>query len=336
MIVDLLPDGDQILIRDSIAGFLADQLPVSRLRERANFAGKAEQSRWSGIVELGLIGLGASDEQGGAGCSIVEEVLASVELGRALTSPSVLASMLAVHLADDETRAALIAGSAKAAFANAMPSLDPQDPKPRVQLIDAAGADFVILWDDQRAALYPRAACEQESDVKAIDETITLTRATLDRHAAKAVSEGAGFARHALVLLAAYSAGIADATCAMAVEYAKTREQFGQPIGAFQAIKHYCADMATRAEGALAQTYYAGLDAKYRADADLIEAASARLLANQAALANARLNIQIHGGMGFTEEADAHLFLKRAHVLSALDGGERRDQARIIGVSAPN
>ncbi|MBW5425441.1 acyl-CoA dehydrogenase, partial [Streptomyces sp. BG9H] len=115
-----------------------------------------------------------------------------------------------------------------------------------------------------------------------------------------------------VLLYAAEQLGSAARTCETAVQYARDREQFGQPIGAFQAVKHLCAQMLVRAEVARAAVYAAAVTC------DPLEVAGAKLLADDAAVRNARDCLQVHGGMGFTWEADVHLHLKRAWVRARL------------------
>jgi hypothetical protein len=120
------------------------------------------------------------------------------------------------------------------------------------------------------------------------------------------------------VLVAAQLTGIAGAVTELAVAYAKERRQFDKPIGAFQAVKHLCADMLARTELARA-TVHAGavtLDDDQTGDAATRRAVhAAKVVAGDAAVANAKTCIQVHGGMGFTWEVDAHLYLKRAWIL---------------------
>lgn len=127
----------------------------------------------------------------------------------------------------------------------------------------------------------------------------------------------------AALLTAALQLGSAARTTELAVQHARQREQFGQPIGAFQAVKHLCAQMLVRTEIARAAVYAAAVTAEAAADEadvtgacvpDAYEAAGAKLLADDAAVRNARDCLQVHGGMGFTWEADVHLHLKRAWV----------------------
>ena len=115
--------------------------------------------------------------------------------------------------------------------------------------------------------------------------------------------------------------GIAEATLELAVEYAKGREQFGRPIGSFQAVKHMLADMFVRQEVCRAAVYAAGATCDDPLVGDVERAvSSAKLSAGEAALQNARACIQVHGGMGYTWEVAAHYYLKRCWVLESLFG----------------
>jgi alkylation response protein AidB-like acyl-CoA dehydrogenase len=127
--------------------------------------------------------------------------------------------------------------------------------------------------------------------------------------------------RDGAVLTAALQLGSAAWTTELAVEYAKHRQQFGRPIGGFQAIKHLCADMVVRVEVARAAVHAAAVTVDQPEVGDaLVAAAGAKLLADEAALANGRSCIQVHGGMGFTWEVPAHLAYKRARVLATQFG----------------
>jgi alkylation response protein AidB-like acyl-CoA dehydrogenase len=333
MIVDLLPTEDQEAFRDSVSALLAGELPIARLHEEAAFGGAAERAIWGTLAELGLFGLSVCEERGGFGCTLAEEVTVAREFGKYLVSPTVLSTMLATHVAGDDILPGIVAGETRVAFANPLQPVDFSNATADVQLIDAQGADYVLLWNAQEARLY-RAPADARS-AQCLDDTVGLARTVLDLGSAVARREGPGMLRAASLMLAAALAGNAEATCMMAVEYGKLREQFGQPIGSFQSIKHYCAEMARRAEAAVAQTLFATLDALEREDGNLFEVAAARLLAGDAARENGRFNIQIHGGIGFTYEADAHLFLKRAWLLSGLGSSERIEQARIIAADGP-
>jgi alkylation response protein AidB-like acyl-CoA dehydrogenase len=307
MIVDLQPTEEQTLITSSLEQALRRTLPVERLRHEAGMGAAAERTQWQVLVDFGLFGLGLPTSRGGLGYGLPEEALAARIMGRYCISPTVLATMLSVHVAAscgrEDLRMGLQSGAQRAAFAN------PLDGHGSVQLLDATGCDWLLLLD-QPTKLLARAAVGTSRGVHCIDESVHLERAQLD----PGDSLSSDLEPRASLLLAAYLVGNAQATLDMAVGYANVREQFGQPIGAFQAIKHSCADMAVRAAAAEAQTLFAAVIA----DAAEREAASARLLAGQAAIINAKANIQIHGAMGFTAECDAHLFLKRALLANTL------------------
>jgi alkylation response protein AidB-like acyl-CoA dehydrogenase len=171
--------------------------------------------------------------------------------------------------------------------------------------------------------------------VDSLDEAVLLERAVASNSAPYAwvSAERSPLPRRAALLICAQLVGVAEAAKDNAVAYAKTREQFGQPIGAFQALKHECAEMAVQCEAAYAQTFFAGLAQNSGLGDCAFECAVASLLTTEAALSNARANIQIHGGIGFTSECDAHRYLKRAHLLSQLGGAAGRHWRLLL---APN
>ena len=330
MIVDLLPNEEQSLIVASLSGWLMRALPVERLHTPDNLGGKAEVGIWPQFVELGLVGLGLDADQGGVGYSLIEEALAARELGRNLVSLTTIATMAAVHVAiaagRQEVAAALIAGQSRATCANALGSLS--GGAAEVQILDGHKADFALAWDREGCVLAPLDPLATWRRVTSIDDAVTIDRGELAL--AGAMRADAGVADRIVLMLAAYQSGIATATRDMAVTYAKVREQFGQPIGAFQGIKFACADMAVREEAAFAQIFYATVTQQAAGGVSPVDLGSARLLANQAAIENAKANVQTHGAMGFTFECDAHFYLKRANLVAALNGSRSGDQAAIL------
>jgi alkylation response protein AidB-like acyl-CoA dehydrogenase len=271
---------------------------------------------------LGLFGLGLP-EGAGEGYGLAEEVLAARSLGRRCVSPSVIATMLAVHAAaasgDAGLERALRGGEARAAFVNPLEDSE-------AHLIDAAGCDVLLLLTSPLAVL-PLEHVRARHPVASLDDSLGLERARIAPGAGIPAPELAG---RGSLLLAAYLAGIAQATLAMATAHALTREQFGQPIGAFQAIKHSCADMAVRAAGAEAQSFYAAVAWGASGTDSAVDIACARWLSREAAIANAKANIQIHGAMGFTAECDAHWYLKRALAVAHLGSDSRSEERQIL------
>ncbi len=133
---------------------------------------------------------------------------------------------------------------------------------------------------------------------------------------------------------AAALVGIAEATRDMSAQYAKDREQFGRPIGTFQAVKHRCADMAVRCEVAFDLAIYAALLVDGDGPDAALHVPAAKVLAGEYAIANVFDNVQNHGGIGVTWEHDAHFFVKRANVLASTFGGRAQRLADVLAAPA--
>jgi alkylation response protein AidB-like acyl-CoA dehydrogenase len=317
MTIDLNPSEDQRGMLDAARTLLAQRFPVSRLRGDAAdpLAGDAADAL-AGIAAFGGLGVAAPEELGGTGLTVLEEALLHVEFGRHLIDPGALAAAIGARLAAGlgrrELAAQAVAGEAR--FALAHPAGN------GVQLLAAAGARYALTWRSGCLRLIDLARLAPVA-VQSIDESLPLSRAVVTGDAVIGTLNDAPLARHADLLVSAQLLGIAEATRDMAVAYAGVRQQFGQPIGAFQGVKHHCADMAIRAEMVSAQLVMAALaERDGRSDA-AFQTAALRLLAPRVALDNARTNIQVHGAIGFSAECDAHLYVKRAHALARIGGG---------------
>lgn len=327
--IELGLSDEQRDIVEGAATLLAEYAPVARLRPSA-----APVDVHRLLAEWGWFGIGVAEAAGGLGLGLAEEALLYGLGGEFLLSPQVLATTLAVPLVDGELRARLLDGRDRAAVAVAAGASDRGDRCDNVYAFDLDGAAVVVLVAGDRVELYPAEAFGGEI-VAGLDETVTLHAGRLDATRRLAATDG----ERAMLLVAAMLAGIAKATTALAVAHATTREQFGQPIGAFQAVKHRCADMAVAAFSAEAQVLMAAVSA---ADGGLLpntadaafQITAAAHVATRAARANAAAAVQVHGGMGFTAECDAHLFLKRAHVLTRLIGGLGEQDPRLLAYAA--
>lgn len=324
--IDLLPSEEQQQVIDSVAAFLASELPLTRLRPGSDGERPADPGvsaeRWRHMAGLGWFGLGIPEERGGAGYTVVAEMLLARELGRYAASPSIAATMIAAHLAahaGSEFLEDILAGELRVAFASRLHAGSEE-----FHLIDARGARHFLVVDGTEAQLYDHAAFGELRSVNSLDDAIVLERGRLAPSTRPLLRDsGRDGAHRSSLLSSAQLLGVAEAALKLAVDYAKVREQFGQAIGSFQTIKHRCADMAVLAEAAYAQAFFAGLSLAGRQPDAACQIAAARVITGEAALNNARSCIQVHGGIGFTAECDAHVFLKRAHLLGQL-GGDRR------------
>ncbi|MGO9933405.1 MAG: acyl-CoA dehydrogenase family protein [Steroidobacteraceae bacterium] len=312
------PGSDQSALASTFNKSLRGLLPLSRL----HLAHEESDETWWKLESLGLFGIGVSEEEGGSGLGAVEEALIAMELGRCLAAPSVLATIGAMHVSRKDCADAEIRGRrAAAAFKRGK----------HVTIVEDHKADFVLVRSEGGTALYEGVVSmplEERLWFTRLHEAISLPEPV-------ASFEPSGLMRLRLLDAAALS-GIAEVALDMSVSYALQREQFGRPIGSFQAVKHHCANMAIAARCAHDQTGFAAVaiddgrsDAGFQVDCALLVAAAA-------ALETSAKNIQIHGGIGLSDEANPHLLLKRAQILVTLAGGLEAAEARIADADVRN
>ena len=315
---------------------LSDRFPVARLR--GPDASTVDATQLAELADMGVFGLGCPESAGGAGFSIVEDCLVSVELGRHLVTPHALAATLgarvALALGQADLAGEILSGGCRVCLANMLgPWVPGQTAGVSAHLLDPTGARLALVWNDAGMGLL-RCGSLDGAPIDGTDRSVPLQRCTVSPAAVHGWV-GAGQAplpRHAHLLVAAQLLGMAEASRDMAADYARVRVQFGQPIGAFQAVKHRCANMAIGAEALRAQLVMAAIAVRDGWPDAVFQVDACHLLAPRCALANAAASIQVHGGMGFTAECDAHLYLLRAHLLEHLGGPVRALRARLAGV----
>ncbi|MGD9701285.1 MAG: acyl-CoA dehydrogenase family protein [Acidimicrobiia bacterium] len=327
--MDLTLSPEQTEIVDSSAAFLRARLPISRTRELLDTDRLVDDAAWASSAELGWFGLGLPEERGGVGFGLAAESLLFREIGRSLAAGPFLATVLAARVAAfagrDDLAATILAGDERVGLVIGGSLEGP------LQLLDADGS-LVVVVSATATSLVEVAALDDVVQVPCVDPACTLRRAVGRdvEPVASVTSDVDPIERRGLVLAAAMSTGITEAVRDLAAAHATSRIQFGKPIGVNQAVKHPCAQMAVRAELAHAQTVFAAVASdEGRRDADF-HALSALLVATEAAGWSAAATIQVLGGMGFTFEHDAQLYLKRALVLSHLFGGTGVQLERLL------
>ena len=298
---------DQEALREGLRSFCDGRVSLDVLRELEG-KGAFDRELWSELAEMGVFNLRLAESQGGVGLGSADAVLVFAELGRRLVpGPLVWSHLLAGHVEGAETGDTVV-GGLDLASAGAGPVL--------VEYLAHLDA-LVVLRDDGVARIDPRhidaTAVERPLDPHTpVHHVASLPDGELIADAATA----AQLRIEGTALVAAQLLGIAEMAQEMATEYARTREQFGRPIGGFQAVKHILADAFTRQELARAAVYAAGATLDDPAVGDVKRAVStAKLVAGEAAMKNARACVQVHGGMGYTWEIPAHYYLKRTWVL---------------------
>jgi alkylation response protein AidB-like acyl-CoA dehydrogenase len=353
---------EQQAIKATAHDFLAARFKSERIRELAASRDCFDADGWRELSELGWAGLALPEEWGGQGLGIVDLAVLFEELGYALAPVPLLSdTVVGLALADcgsDEQRerwlgplasgalrgtpALIDAGSAPAPGEFSMEAkadgggvlLDGE----KVLVPDAAGADFFLVAtaDGRRHVVERGADGVSVLEETTIDPTRRLSSVRFDgvRVAPEQTLPGEPadyfpvFFR-ACVAIAAESTGIAQRSLEMAVAYAKDRQQFGRPIGAYQAVSHRCAQMLLETENSRSAVYGAAWAADAEPESLPLAASMAKAYASDAGWRVPDASIQVHGGIGFTWEHDLHFFLKRGRSNAATLGDARWHRERV-------
>ena len=323
---------EQFAARELVRDWAAGSGATAAVRDIEQGEPKAWQPVFARLAELGLFGVAVPEECGGAGGSI-EDLSAMVEeAARALVPGPVATTALAtLVVSDPQLREALALGERTAGVAlRSDVELDATASRASgtVPFVLGGVADGLLLLPAGDRWLLVDATAEGVAvePLQASDFSRPLARAVLTTAPASVLDAPADWVTDlTATVLSAEAAGITRWTLDTAVAYAKVREQFGKPIGSFQAIKHLCAEMLCRTE----QVAVAAADAARAAnDGDhrqlSIAAAIAAGIGIDAAKANAKDCIQVLGGIGITWEHDAHLYLRRAYGIGQFLGGPAR------------
>lgn len=338
-------------LRDAVAGFLQGRSPSEVVRETMDTEAGFDPQLWREICrDLGLAGIAVPDEWGGAGAGTSELAVVFEETGAALLCSPLLATVGAAipallcsgdRAAQADLLPSLVDGTTTATLV-LNGTLGPWRPESVTLIADRSGGDFrvsgeapmvldghtadVILVVANTSAGPSLFAVSGDADgltrrrLASLDRTRRVARLRFDAAPARLIGSAGwaadGMARVAdlaLIALAAEQLGGAQRCLDTAVRYAGERIQFGRAIGSFQAVKHRCADMLIRVEGARSAVGHAAAVADGREAGSLaIAAAVAKLAASEAFVAVALDAMRVHGGIGFTWEHDAHLYVRRA------------------------
>jgi len=341
---------EQDEFRKSVRRFLEQKSSSADVRRLMETDEGYDPGVWQQMAEqLGLQGLALPEEYGGSGFGFIEQIAVLEEMGRALLcapyfSSVVLAGTALVQSGDDAAKRDLLTGIADGSTIATLAWVENPTEWGMGSLSTTArrsgdgyaidGTKTLALDGHTASLILVVAQADGGPSLFAVDasasgltrrklETLDMTRkvAALEfagTHARLIADEGAAASilertlRLAAVALAAEQVGAAQKCLEMSVEYAKLRMQFGRPIGSFQAIKHKCADMLLEVESARSAAYYAAWAAADGSDALPLLASLAKACCSDAFANAATENIQIHGGIGFTWEHDAHLYYRRA------------------------
>jgi len=353
---------EQQQIKRTAKEFLASRYKPERIRELSETENGFEDSDWTEMAELGWPGLALPEEHGGQGLGIVELAAVFEEMGFAL-APSPLLSNTIAGLAlaicgSDEQKSEFLAPLAAGEKRGTVALFDADSPAAigeftmearesdggvvldgeKVLVMDAGSADFMLVATaDGRRHIVERG---QDGVTVTAEPSIDLTRKVFaveldgvevagERTLPAEQSDYLPVLWRACVALSAELTGIAQRTLEMAVDYAQEREQFGRPIGAYQAVSHRCAQMLLETEGARSATYYAAWTADAEPESLPLASSMAKAYASDAGWRVADDSLQVHGGIGFTWEHDLHLWLKRARADAAMLGDAHWHRERV-------
>jgi alkylation response protein AidB-like acyl-CoA dehydrogenase len=292
---------DQVDLQDGVRKLLEGRFPMEVVRGLEATDG-VDAALWQDLADAGVFALRVPEDAGGVGLGAAESVLVFEELGRAcvpgpLAASEIAASNEVVGIVDRRRGPVaieyfgaldrlLVLGETEVA------EVDPASVEAR--RVDIPLDPLTPVWIADKLPIGDR-----------VGDADLATRIRLN---------GA-------LLTAALQLGLSEAVLDASVAYAKERRQFDKPIGTFQAVKHLLADMLVRTEVARAAVYAAGVTVDDPSVGDDVRAVSAaKITASEAAIKNGKSAVQVHGGMGFTWEVDAHLYLKRAWVLDTAFG----------------
>ncbi len=353
---EYLYTAEQQDLRSAVRQFCADRFDEATVRRLMESDTGHDAALWARLGgELGVLGLAVPEERGGAGGGIVDQAVVAEEFGAALVPGPVLGTVgLAVPAllatGDDELLPALVAGERTATLAVAADALSPGDATVTAdghrltgeiaQVVDGtADVLLVPVRTPDGIALYATDGGER-TPLSTLDRTRRQARVRFDATPARLLAEGADAERAITAalrvggaLLAAEQVGGAQRMLDLTVAYAGTRLQFGRPIGSFQAVKHRCADMFVLVEHARSTAQHAAWALQdgpdHNGDDPGLAVAIAQASCSEAYQRVTLDAVQLHGGIGFTWEHPAHLYLKRAVSDAALLGSAAAHRERI-------
>lgn len=304
---------DQLAFRDAVRDLLADRCPPAAVRDAWDADDPWDRDRWAALAEMGVVGMLVPEAAGGLGMAPVDLVLLLEEAGRAALPEPLADTALLAPLLSAEHQAGIAAGEVLVAAA----------PEEATHVAGAASADLVVV----DVAVYP-----PPTDVlvqPSVDRARRLVRVgDVTDAVPSATLEVDPFDRMALGT-AALLVGLARHLVEVTVEYAKERQQFGQPIGGFQAVKHHLASAHLAVEFAAPAVYRAAWSLTVDHDDVARDVSMAKAMATDAAEGAARTTLQVHGAIGYTFESDLHLWMKRVWALAPAWGSAAWHRRRV-------
>lgn len=310
-------DPEQRMFADSLRGMLSDADVPNAVRAWSHGDHGPGLALWSALGGTGAFALTVDEEHGGAGLLPVELVTAMVEFGRhAVPGPVVETAVAATVLADPDRLSAIAEGTLMATLAH---------PEAVPYALDADAADLALAWDGEVL----REAVAGGPAPRSLDPARRLYTWASGAPTGYREPEEHPYDLGALAC-AAQALGVGEHLLATTVDYVSSREQFGRPVGGFQAVKHQLADVLTELSFARPLVYAAALS--HGTPEFVRDVSAAKVAASEAAYAAARTALQLHGAIGYTDEYDLSLWIRKARALRSAWGDPARHRARLATV----
>ena len=347
----------QEFLKSSARKFFAGECPSAEMRRLMDTDTAYDAALWSKLADQGYTGIIFPEEYAGVGLGKVELMLLMEEAGRALLpgpffSTVVLAGSVLDAVGTPEHKKKYLEPICKGEVRSTVAILEsgatwnPRDVQlnavngkltgEKLFVSDAAIAEFVIVVARNGIFLvHSKARGLKISPMSGMDLTRKLYVVEFNNTPAEELGSSANLARAfdiATAALAAELVGGMQRTLDVTIEYAKTRKQFGKPIGMFQAVQHQCADMYLETESSRSAVYYAGWALEENAPDATTAVSIAKMYCGDAARSVGNRGIQIHGGMGFTWENDLHLYYRRAKASETAFGDATFHRERIASI----
>ena len=323
---------DQLLFQDSVRDFLVNEVTPERIRASWETASGRDSKLWGQLAELGLTGMTVPEEHGGLGMSELDFVLLAQECGYvALPEPLVHTVLVAVPMLQDiggelaaQWLPKIAAGEAQVAVGLEQ-NLLVEDAHVADLLLVQQG-DSLLAVTQQQVTLRHNESVDPSRRLYAVEVAADATAIASGAQAAQLL---AGALNRGALACAAQALGLAQRMIDISVQYTSERQQFGKPIGSFQAVKHHMANAAVCLEYAKAPTHRAAYAIANGQEVAAHAVSHAKLVACEAANLAAKNSVQVHGAMGYTWEVDLHIFMKKAWALANTWGDAGFHKSRV-------
>jgi alkylation response protein AidB-like acyl-CoA dehydrogenase len=344
---------EQAMIAETVQGFFAEHATSDRTRKAMAGEGIDRELWQTFCAELGLAGIGVPEELGGAGLGMVEFAIVAEAAGAQVAAVPLLGHVMAARaiaaggspaqqsewlpgMLSGEVIAASSGSNSVTAAGDALTGtfqFVPHGGVAQVFVLRAGAGLWIVRADTPGVSVTAHTTMDQTRPLATVTLDAAKGEALPDSPAALQAAHEAGW-----ICAAAEALGVAQTALARTVDYAKERVQFGRPIGSFQAYKHRLADMMIEIEQARSAVYWAACAVDEGSDEAELAMHAAKSFAADTAFMCAGNMIQLHGGIGFTWEHDAHLFFKRARALQSMLGSgnahRERIAAKVLGEAA--